>query len=235
MQKEDFIAWAICLSLSAFVGCSSPNVSADTTSTDNAPTITETVEQAESTPTEVYVDSLISATITPTVTPTATAEPASTTVVMPTAKADAKTTVTKTVTKKTVAEKSGIKKASGTKYANASVNVRKDATADSKKLGTLKTNTKVTITGKVSNGWYRIKYKDGVGYVKATYLSDTKTKVKSDSSSSNSGNSNSSNSSSSSNSGSSSSGVIKGEAGEDTRHADDDEVPVSTWDDDPWQ
>lgn len=228
MQKEDFIAWAICLSLSTFVGCSSPNVSADTASTDNAPTITETVEQAEPTPIEVYVDSLISATVTPTptVAPTVTAESASTTVVMPTVKADAKTTVTKTATKKTVAVKSGIKKASGTKYANASVNVRKDATKDSKKLGTLSVNTKVTITGKVNNGWIRIKYKDGVGYVKATYLSDTKTKVKSDSSTSNSNSSSGNNSNSD---GESSIPNVKGNI------AGDDDVPDSGDPTDPWK
>jgi hypothetical protein len=229
MQGEAWITFTLWLAMSSLVGCSQPNVSADTASTANIPAITETVEQAEPTPTEVYVDSLISATITPTIAPTATAESASTTVVMPTVKADAKTTVTKTATKKTVAEKSGIKKVSGTKYANASVNVRKDATADSKKLGTLKTNTKVTITGKVNNGWYRIKYKDGVGYVKATYLSDTKTKVKSDSSNSSSSNNNSSSGNNSNSGGESSIPNVKGNI------AGDDDVPDSGDPTDPWK
>lgn len=86
---------------------------------------------------------------------------------------------------KTVAEKSGIKKASGTKYTNATVNVRADASSSSKKLGTLKINVKVTVTGKVNNGWTRISYKGKQAYIKSSYLSDKKTSVKPSDSNSN--------------------------------------------------
>ena len=232
MERKELIAITFCMAISTLVGCSSPEVSAITTNTDNAPTITQTVERTEPTPTEVYVDSLISESKPETATPTITVE--RTTINTPDVQANAKTVSTTKV--KTVAEKSGIKKVNATKYTNASVNVRADATKDSKKLGTLSINKKVIVTGKVNNGWYRIKYKDGVGYIKATYLSNKKTEVKT--SNSNSGNSSNS-SSDSKNSGSSkdngsSSGTVSGDfATDDSEDKTAEELLNDMgWDDD---
>lgn len=57
---------------------------------------------------------------------------------------------------------------------NSTLNVRKLADADSSKLGELKDNTKVEIVATVSNGWLKIKYKDGYGYVSAKYVDGIK-------------------------------------------------------------
>ena len=57
---------------------------------------------------------------------------------------------------------------------NSTLNVRKSYDADSTKLGELKDNTKVKIVATVSNGWLRIKYKDGYGYVNSKYIDNIK-------------------------------------------------------------
>lgn len=61
----------------------------------------------------------------------------------------------------------------GTVSADA-LNVRKGASTNYKILGTLKKNTKVTIVATASNGWYKIKYKDGYGYVSNKYITNVK-------------------------------------------------------------
>ena len=53
---------------------------------------------------------------------------------------------------------------------SGTLNVRKSYDADSTKLGELKDNAKVKIVATVSNGWLRIKYKDGYGYVNGKYI-----------------------------------------------------------------
>ncbi|MBQ7523498.1 MAG: C40 family peptidase [Oscillospiraceae bacterium] len=50
------------------------------------------------------------------------------------------------------------------------LNVRKLPTASSDKLGTLGEGESVKITGVCSNGWLRIDYRSGVGYVSGDYL-----------------------------------------------------------------
>lgn len=56
-------------------------------------------------------------------------------------------------------------------YVNtASLNVRSAANASSSKLGSLSDNTKVTIVAKCSNGWLKINYNNGHGYVSGDYI-----------------------------------------------------------------
>ena len=57
---------------------------------------------------------------------------------------------------------------------SGTLNVRKSYDADSTKLGELKNNVKVKIVATVSNGWLRIKYKDGYGYVNSKYVDGIK-------------------------------------------------------------
>ena len=58
---------------------------------------------------------------------------------------------------------------------NAStLNVRKGASTKYTILGKLKDNTKITIISKTSNGWYKIKYKNGYGYVSGKYVDNVK-------------------------------------------------------------
>ena len=56
----------------------------------------------------------------------------------------------------------------------SSLNVRKEPDANATKLGSLADNTKVTIVAKCSNGWYKIKYNSGYGYVNGSYLDNFK-------------------------------------------------------------
>ncbi len=57
-------------------------------------------------------------------------------------------------------------------YAVNSVNVRQLPDADSDRIGHLDKGDSVNVTGIVSNGWYRIEFKDGEYYVNGRYLSD---------------------------------------------------------------
>ena len=56
----------------------------------------------------------------------------------------------------------------------SSLNVRKEPDANATKLGSLADNTQVTIVAKCSNGWYKIKYNSGYGYVNGSYLDNFK-------------------------------------------------------------
>ena len=56
----------------------------------------------------------------------------------------------------------------------SSLNVRSKSNASSSKLGTLSKGSKVEIVEKVSNGWYKIKFKKGYGYVSGAYISNVK-------------------------------------------------------------
>lgn len=62
-------------------------------------------------------------------------------------------------------------------WASSGVNVRSEYSKDSEKIGKLSTGDKITVTGNGINkakNWYRIEFKGKTGYVKKTYLSDTK-------------------------------------------------------------
>ena len=54
------------------------------------------------------------------------------------------------------------------------LNVRKGAGTSYAILGKLKDNTTVTLISKTSNNWYKIKYKDGSGYVSSQYIDNIK-------------------------------------------------------------
>lgn len=53
------------------------------------------------------------------------------------------------------------------------LNVRSGAGTDYPRLGLLYTGNSVTILGDAVDGWYKISYQDGVGYVSAQYISTT--------------------------------------------------------------
>ncbi|WP_144460664.1 SH3 domain-containing protein [Siminovitchia fortis] len=64
-----------------------------------------------------------------------------------------------------------VTKASGTYRVTAStLNVRSGNTASHSKIGSLARGNKVKVTGKTSNGWYRINLKGKVGFVSGQYL-----------------------------------------------------------------
>lgn len=55
-----------------------------------------------------------------------------------------------------------------------SLNVRKGPGTNYSILGKLKNNTKVTIVAKCNNGWLKIKYNNGYGYVSGDYIDNIK-------------------------------------------------------------
>lgn len=61
-----------------------------------------------------------------------------------------------------------------TMYASADVNVRESHSTNSKVFETIKAGTEVTVTGKTSNGWYRIDYNGGMAYINDEYLAKEK-------------------------------------------------------------
>ena len=62
----------------------------------------------------------------------------------------------------------------GTVKAEESLNVRKGAGINYDKIGSLKDGTKVTIVAECSNGWLKIKFNDGYGYVNKSYVDNVK-------------------------------------------------------------
>ena len=60
---------------------------------------------------------------------------------------------------------------SATMYTTTAVNARDRWTANSASYGVLDIYTAVTVTGKCSNGWYRVQYKGHTAYIKGEYLS----------------------------------------------------------------
>ena len=62
---------------------------------------------------------------------------------------------------------------SATRYVNTeTLNVRDSWSSSSTKVGTLSYGAAVTVTGKCSNGWVRIKYEGHVAYVSGKYLAE---------------------------------------------------------------
>ena len=62
-----------------------------------------------------------------------------------------------------------VKAATGGVVTGNGVNVRAGAGKDSEKIGSLSGNEEVTILEE-ENGWYKIEYKGGTGYVSADYV-----------------------------------------------------------------
>lgn len=52
------------------------------------------------------------------------------------------------------------------------LNVRSTPSADGDKLGMVGQDTPLSVTGRCANGWYRIDYNGGVGYVSGEYVSE---------------------------------------------------------------
>lgn len=55
-------------------------------------------------------------------------------------------------------------------YATGDINIRKSYSADSEKIGTLKAGESVTRTGISDNGWSKVSYNRGTGYIKTSLL-----------------------------------------------------------------
>lgn len=55
-------------------------------------------------------------------------------------------------------------------YATGDINIRKSYSADSDKIGTLKAGESVTRTGTSDNGWSKVSYNGGTGYIKTSLL-----------------------------------------------------------------
>lgn len=55
-------------------------------------------------------------------------------------------------------------------YATGDINIRKSYSADSEKVGTLKAGESVTRTGISENGWSKVSYNGGTGYIKTSLL-----------------------------------------------------------------
>ncbi len=65
---------------------------------------------------------------------------------------------------------------SATGKTNVNLSLRKGPATSYTKITTLKKGTSVTIIAKSSNGWYKIKYKNGDGYVSSQYITLNNTK-----------------------------------------------------------
>lgn len=57
------------------------------------------------------------------------------------------------------------------------LNVRATPSTDGAKVGMVGQETPLSVTGKCDNGWYRISYNGGVGYVSGEYLKETETQA----------------------------------------------------------
>jgi uncharacterized protein YgiM (DUF1202 family) len=100
---------------------------------------------------------------------------------------------------------------SATMFAQQTVNVRDLPDTSGNKIGSLKTNDEVTVTGQCNEtGWYRISYGGGTAYVSNSYVSSEKVAVsqpKNDAANSSAGNNSGSTSANSSESAPASSGA----------------------------
>ncbi|MBR2744063.1 MAG: cadherin-like beta sandwich domain-containing protein [Clostridia bacterium] len=86
-----------------------------------------------------------------------------------------------TDTQKTTTEKEpSFKAANTTMYSTGNINVRKSYSADSDKLGTLQSGEKVTVTATGDNGWSKISFNGGTGYVKTSLLTKEEPKKSED-------------------------------------------------------
>lgn len=57
------------------------------------------------------------------------------------------------------------------------LNVRSAPTTDGAKLGMVGQDTPLSVTGRCSNGWYRIDYNGGVGYVSGDYVTEAQSQA----------------------------------------------------------
>lgn len=130
----------------------------DTTTTTTTATTTTTTSKATETVTEA--ETTTSETETTTTTTATTTESVETTT-------PAETTTTAATSIK-------VTSASGTMYTNCVANMRSGNSASYPVVQQLKQNTKVTITGKCDNGWYKVEANGKSGYMSNTVLSKDK-------------------------------------------------------------
>ena len=92
-----------------------------------------------------------------------------------------KTDTTKSETTKTdTAKEPTFKATNETVYATGNINVRKSYSADSDKLGSLQTGESITRTGIGDNGWSKVTFNGGTGYIKTSLLSTEEPKKSDD-------------------------------------------------------
>ncbi len=129
----------------------------DTTTTTTTATTTTTTSKTTETVTEAETTTSETETTTTTVTTTESVE-----------------TTTPAETTTTVATSIKVTSASGTMYTNCVANMRSGNSASYPVVQQLKQNTKVTITGKCDNGWYKVEANGKSGYMSNTVLSKDK-------------------------------------------------------------
>ncbi len=140
---------------------SEPVDDTEPTDTESATTpTTTTVTTTEPTDTESATDDTTTTTTEPTDTSTTTTSPTTTTAKKP-------TTTTKATSIK-------VTSASGTMYTNCVANMRSGNSTSYPVVIQLAKNTKVEITGKCDNGWYKVKANDKSGYMSSSVLSKEK-------------------------------------------------------------
>ena len=145
------------LSMGTLVGCGNSSNNVTVPETEQV-AVTETVEEVEATETEEITEA------------TEATEEAAETVTESTETAEAEAPAV-------TADPDGrtYEAMDKTMYAKSQVNVRSKASQDGEKLGALKANEEVKVTGRCNEtGWYRISYAGNTGYVSDKYLTDTK-------------------------------------------------------------
>ena len=83
-------------------------------------------------------------------------------------------------TNTTTSKEPTFKTANETVYATGNINIRKSYSADSDKVGSLQTGEKVTRTGVGDNGWSKVTYSGGTGYIKSSLLTTEEPKMSDD-------------------------------------------------------
>ena len=150
------------LSMGTLVGCGNSSNNVTVPETEQV-AVTETVEEVEATETEEITEEIEA---------TETTEEAAETVTEST-----ETTEAESEAPAVTADPDGrtYEAMDKTMYAKSQVNVRSKASQDGEKLGALKANEEVKVTGRCNEtGWYRISYAGNTGYVSDKYLTDTK-------------------------------------------------------------
>ena len=153
------VAAILCAALMLTACGSKETTSNETASTETTSAETTSVESTEMTTTEAAT---IEPTVEPTEAPTVPTETAPAPTVEPTAEPVESTAVSTGYTYSELNQ---------TMYAKSAVNVRDLPSTDGKKIGSLKANQEITVTGKCNQtGWYRFDWNNTTGYVSDKYI-----------------------------------------------------------------
>ena len=153
------VATILCAALMLTACGSKETTSNETASTETTSAETTSVESTEMTTTEAAT---IEPTVEPTEAPTVPTETAPAPTVEPTAEPVESTAVSTGYTYSELNQ---------TMYAKSAVNVRDLPSTDGKKIGSLKANQEITVTGKCNQtGWYRFDWNNTTGYVSDKYI-----------------------------------------------------------------